>query len=651
MTAGPYRPWQADGRDAFGAYPLAISIVLVIACLTGSLKGGSEFLKYPLLYKSLFVQLSAGVIFTARLLQHGFAAPRQRLTLRRSPFDLNLLLLFGWAALSVSWAEVPGHALVGLLQWVAVGMLMYVAFQSMRGERDIRLLLTAVFVAGVVVAAIGILQALAQFDLFAQVVSPASTFGNKNMAMHFIVLAFPAGLYVLLAAAYSLRGKSLAAAGLAALLAYALFSSTRAAWISLALEIVAFTALLFYFSRTGRRIGFGRSDWIAISFGVVVLVGLLAMHEGGLSGSARIAIEGVGKAASEAGDDTYIRYEIWKSTLDVALRHWVVGVGLNNYEYVFPALDPSRNLALLQHAHQDYLQLFMELGVVGVALFAWLLAKIVMVWRRLLPRVDGNDAVLLMTPVLAIGGIMVNALFCFPFQLPLPLLVAGLYLVILPLLQAKWEPESASGALLPPLAAVRSAGVAALVLLLLVGLIEHQWLQRVRELRQFAARGAVSLPDSQVWLRHPTYERILQALAEVLLDSGQYGKASALLDSELLVLRPGHSYERELQIQADLGSKGWASAARNIRDHLGLFPPGVQNLQRARLVSAYLRLGQTGPAVEALREAHVEMLRQQHSRAPRGTYGWLGKLATELREDSIARDFFERSAAEEPLKR
>jgi len=77
------------------------------------------------------------------------------------------------------------------------------------------------------------------------------------------------------------------------------------------------------FHRTGRRVAFGAADWIALSIGVAVLVGLLGMHRDGLAGSAAIAVDGIGRAAEEAGDGAYIRYQIWKSTLDIALGHWV----------------------------------------------------------------------------------------------------------------------------------------------------------------------------------------------------------------------------------------------------------------------------------------------------------------------------------------
>lgn len=634
----------------YGVYTIFTCVVVISASLAGSLKDGVNILQYPLFNKSMLIQVAAVVIFTSWLLQRGFTPSLQHMEFRRSPFDLNLILLFGWALLSLAWAAIPGHAVVGLLQWITVGMLMFVAFQSFRSDSDVQLLLAAFFFAGVTVAAIGILQTLTQFDVFFQVVSPASTFGNKNMAMHLVVLVFPAGIFLFINDSSSLRGKSLATAGLAVLLAYTLFTVTRAAWVVLTLEMVALLILQFYFRRTGRHTNFERTHWVALCLGLAVLIGLLGMRAGGLASTAIIAVEGISRAAGEAGNDTYIRYAIWQSTLDIALRQWVTGVGLNNYEYTFPMLDASERLAVLQHAHQDYLQLFMDLGGVGLLLLAWLLVKIVMVCRRLLVRTDAKDSLILMTVIVAFTGTMVNALFSFPFQLALPQLVAGLYLSVLAWLNERWAPKGSAKAYRPSRAAVKVAGLAALPFLLLVVQIEYQWLHRIGELRQFATGYAASFPSSRVWLRHPTYERMLQDLTTGLLDARQYDKASAVLENELVALRPRHAYVRELQIEANLGKRRWAAAIGNIREHLGLFPPSVQNLQRARLVHAHLRLGQSGLAAQALRDAHADMLRQTDIKAPAGTYRWLGRLALEMQELSLSRDFGDRAISEASVK-
>jgi len=101
---------------------------------------------------------------------------------------------------------------------------------------------------------------------------------------------------------------------------------------------------------------------------------------------------------------------------------------LNSYEYAFPILDGSERLAVLQHAHQDYCSSSMELGAVGLLLFHLAVGHdrrrlqataCAHSRRRQLDIDDGHRGH---------RRTMVNALFCFPYQLAVPQLAAGLYL-------------------------------------------------------------------------------------------------------------------------------------------------------------------------------------------------------------------------------
>jgi O-antigen ligase len=80
-----------------------------------------------------------------------------------------------------------------------------------------------------------------------------------------------------------------------------------------------------------------------------------------------------------AGDQTEGRLPIWRNTLSLIAAYPIAGVGLGNF---YPGLLPyqtySNELAWV-HAHNDYLQLFAELGIVGAFLLAALMALVS--WR------------------------------------------------------------------------------------------------------------------------------------------------------------------------------------------------------------------------------------------------------------------------------
>jgi O-antigen ligase len=57
--------------------------------------------------------------------------------------------------------------------------------------------------------------------------------------------------------------------------------------------------------------------------------------------------------------------------MTAASNFWPWGSGLGSFEAVFPTFQPSLNFgqnSYIEHAHNDYAQLVMELGLVGVLL-------------------------------------------------------------------------------------------------------------------------------------------------------------------------------------------------------------------------------------------------------------------------------------------
>ncbi|MGI8919919.1 MAG: O-antigen ligase family protein [Pyrinomonadaceae bacterium] len=100
-------------------------------------------------------------------------------------------------------------------------------------------------------------------------------------------------------------------------------------------------------------------------------------------------------AVSPAEDNTKVRLLYWGAGVEMFRAHPLVGVGANNYEVAFSAArqqfaatHPGSSLVgmneqlLTQYAHNEYVQILAELGIVGILIFAafcLLLARTI--WR------------------------------------------------------------------------------------------------------------------------------------------------------------------------------------------------------------------------------------------------------------------------------
>ncbi|MEL7030772.1 MAG: O-antigen ligase family protein [Pseudomonadota bacterium] len=88
-----------------------------------------------------------------------------------------------------------------------------------------------------------------------------------------------------------------------------------------------------------------------------------------------VAILAVSPVAENLGLDLWrdsgvSRFEIWEATFDAIGEHWLFGTGLGTYESAIPMYeDPSTVTSVfVAKAHNEFLQVFLECGLVGLLL-------------------------------------------------------------------------------------------------------------------------------------------------------------------------------------------------------------------------------------------------------------------------------------------
>jgi len=139
----------------------------------------------------------------------------------------------------------------------------------------------------------------------------------------------------------------------------------------------------------GITVTFSRGGWIAAGMGMMMLLGFLVCHQnhrlrailvllvlltaGGaftthyLSKSVTYTRR-IAKADETAPDvvDTSARLQMWNAALKMGKDHLWLGVGPGLFDYRFREYRPEGFQQRPQHAHNDYLELFADWGLVGV---------------------------------------------------------------------------------------------------------------------------------------------------------------------------------------------------------------------------------------------------------------------------------------------
>ena len=120
-----------------------------------------------------------------------------------------------------------------------------------------------------------------------------------------------------------------------------------------------------------------------------------------------------------AGDFTSGRLQFWQTGLKVFAEHPLIGAGLDAFGTSYSKFDPSNGLFRVEQAHNDYLQILADAGILGfacVALFIFLLFRKALGVIRL--SQDGFRRGAAIGALAGCFGILVHSFFDFPLRTP-----------------------------------------------------------------------------------------------------------------------------------------------------------------------------------------------------------------------------------------
>jgi O-antigen ligase len=365
------------------------AILAVMMFLTPALGVPSEEMLQDTL-KSIIVSaaaLAAALVFFAR-------DARARPALRWHAALWLPLLLTAYALGSMAWSHTY-LAAVEAIRWFVFALLMWLALNTLSRER-LPLLAWGIHGGALVAALWAALQFWVDLRLFPQGPHPASTFVNRNFFAEFAVCTLPFSA-LLLARARQSATAALIAASIAFVIVAIMMTGTRSALATMWLQL----AVVLPFIAWRWRRSFAFHQWRRGTAAVVllVLVGVVAGLGAIPTGDAKIVEEARGLTALERGfgrtasisprdPSLGIREIMWRATMRMIPAHPLAGVGAGAWENVIPLYeDAGSQLETDYYAHNEYLQLLAEYGLVGwaflVALFGWIVAA---AWRTLSSR-------------------------------------------------------------------------------------------------------------------------------------------------------------------------------------------------------------------------------------------------------------------------
>ncbi|MFP5264490.1 MAG: O-antigen ligase family protein [Blastocatellia bacterium] len=264
------------------------------------------------------------------------------------------------------------------------------------------------------------------------VTSPFGPFANRNHFAGYMEMLIPLPLAIVITRAGSrdLRVFHLFAASMMAIAAVA--SLSRGGMISLISELTFLTLMSVgrsqYPGITAGARPRGRQSLVIHRLALVLLI-LAAVIAGVCWTGPERVIDRVARtnvASEDLQAETFFtsRGWIWRDTLEMFRANPILGVGLGAYETAHPIYSHDDGSAALgtsyvvDRAHNDYLQVLADAGVIGGALAVWF---VISLFQAMFRGAKCDDPLL---QALALGGgagifgLLVHSLFDFNLQLP-----------------------------------------------------------------------------------------------------------------------------------------------------------------------------------------------------------------------------------------
>lgn len=313
-------------------------LILAFLMFTPLLQGGQTHVAF-MIYRLVIL-----LLLTVFLLN---GIKYNRLFLYRSGIEWPILAFLLISILTTIRSPYLNMSLEWLLSITFAIIFFYLSLSIIKGKKDVSLILELLFCVGLFESII----ALFQFFLF-NVPRAEGTFSNPNFLALYLIATGSLGIGGLLAKESYLHHLPRYIIGLALILMLSALITTG----SRGAVVVIFVILIFFsLVRIKKKI-----IWPALLLAGLILIVPNPIHERLFHGSI----------------EDNLRPQIWMISVQEMLKH-PFGIGLGMYQYTSNQYDIPIEGAIARYgkkagsAHNDYLQIGIELGIAGLLVFLW----------------------------------------------------------------------------------------------------------------------------------------------------------------------------------------------------------------------------------------------------------------------------------------
>ena len=349
-----------------------------------------------------------------------------------SPMDFPILSFIVICILSLFWSNSPMISIKELPLFLTGPLLYFIITNNINNEQQVNRILNIILIIGGLFGIYGIFQYQGiDFSFWTGNIRRQNVFGlfgNVNYFAEYLIIPLTITVSLFFAPQNKLK-KILLLFGMIAMGTSLTVTFTRGSYLGFVASLI-FMSFLFLISRSKNFVKNNKKIFIIILVTICIITFLLVvptpLNKSGTVISkfkSRISI-------SQLTQDYSIKRRIatWKFTVLMIKDHPLLGSGIGTYKYntlKYQAefFEQGENRSLYPHgfaekAHNEYLQLWAELGIIGLGVFIWLMVCYFNYGVKTLKKIKNHYKQAILIGLMgSIVAVLVDGIFGFPLHL------------------------------------------------------------------------------------------------------------------------------------------------------------------------------------------------------------------------------------------
>ena len=366
----------------------------------------------------LFVIFSIG-IYLLKLLKE------KSVTYKKIKINLPILLLIILMGLSFS---KNGSLAIGSCDFIIFLMyviLYFIIINNLQKEFQFNSFIKLFFFTSSFVALYNFLHyynLISYLQEYGLVISPI---GQKNWTSNYLALIFPL-MFCFFLLEKDKKNKNIYFLLLSIIYANLMICQSRGIWISLSLTLLFGIFLIFNFKLID--FFYGNKKWLIVLLSTFLIITLIYSTDNLLNKSPLTVTQRAISTFDEEDPSINTRFLIWQSSLQMIKEKPLLGSGIGSfgmnyldYQAKFLQNNPEyiKYWASAREAHNEYLQMGAEIGLVGLGIFIVILFIFYkLVLNFLKEEKDSKKKLICWGLILGITCFLIHSLFTFPLHVP-----------------------------------------------------------------------------------------------------------------------------------------------------------------------------------------------------------------------------------------